>query len=103
MKGTRAAAAQFNGALKGRARTAAHMQHRPYHARPALGEWLTRNGRALLAVVFAIPAHNRQVCVLERLLASGFPRNTKAEAGRCGGPRLRRRLSSGRCRRGSGS
>jgi hypothetical protein len=83
MKGTRVAAAQLNGALKGRARTAAQMQHRPYRARPALGEWLTRNGRALLAVVFAIRAHISQVCVAEHPLASGFPRKAKAAGDRC--------------------
>jgi hypothetical protein len=83
MKGTGAAAAQLNGALKGGARTAAHMQHRPYRARPALGEWLTRNGRALLVVVCAIRAHISKVCVPERPLASGFPRKAKAAGDRC--------------------
>jgi hypothetical protein len=83
MKGTRTGGPGLDGALKGRARTAAHTQHRPYRARPALGEWLTRNGRALLAVVFAIRAHISEVCVPERPLASGFPRKAKAAGDRC--------------------
>jgi hypothetical protein len=82
MEGARAAAAHLNGALEGRARTLAHVQHRPYRARPTLGEWLTRNGRAFLAVVFAIRAHISPVCGPEFLVASGFPRRAKASEDR---------------------